>query len=111
MFTDERLAQISALGKATKKHGHTRPRTPEYRAFMNAKTRCENPRCEKYPIYGARGIRVLFASFEQFLVELGRRPSPAHSVDRIDNDGHYAPGNVRWATRSEQRMNQRKVAA
>jgi hypothetical protein len=74
------------------------------------RTRCYNPHDVSYPNYGARGIRVCDRwreSFEQFFVDVGPRPSPDHSIDRIDNDGHYEPGNVRWATRDEQGHNQR----
>lgn len=59
-----------------------------------------------YKNYGGRGIRVEFASFEEFLAEVGPKP-PGTSIDRIDNDGNYAPGNVRWATRSQQDHNKR----
>jgi hypothetical protein len=59
-----------------------------------------------YRYYGGRGIKFLFTSFEQFLAELGPRPS-GMSLDRIENDGNYEPGNVRWATRSEQVQNRR----
>lgn len=76
--------------------------------------RCENPRQKDFKNYGARGIRVCpewRADYLAFLAELGRRPSPAHSVDRKDNDGDYEPGNVRWATKSEQRQNQRQMGS
>jgi hypothetical protein len=66
--------------------------------------------------YGARGIRFLFTSFEEFFAELGPRPEGKDangkalcSLDRKNNDGHYQPGNVRWATASEQRSNQRPM--
>jgi hypothetical protein len=72
------------------------------------KFRCENPKCEKYPDYGGRGIRVLFASCAEFLAEVGPAPSLKHSIDRIDNDGHYAPGNVKWSTAAEQSRNTRR---
>ncbi|SRR5581483_2884504 len=94
-------------------HGHSIPDnrsgSPEYRAYKNAKTRCTWPKHKFYAYYGGRGIRFLFDSFEQFFAELGPKPEPKHlySVDRIKNDGHYEPGNVRWSTWSEQRRNQR----
>jgi hypothetical protein len=81
--------------------------TSEHRAYVNAKNRCNNPRNKNYSDYGGRGIKFLFTSFTQFLYELGRRPSRLHSLDRIRNNGHYRPGNVRWATRKQQRSNQR----
>jgi hypothetical protein len=81
--------------------------TPEYRAYRAAISRCTNPNVKCWPRYGGRGIEFRFTSFEQWLVELGRKPSPTHSVDRIKVNGNYEPGNVRWATPSEQRRNQR----
>src|SRR5437879_3296782 len=57
---------------------HGARHTPEYRAFYAAKDRCTNPRRNNYPHYGGRGIRFLFASFEQWFAELGRRPTPQH---------------------------------
>jgi hypothetical protein len=82
-------------------------RTPEYQAYTDAKYRCTNPRGSHWEDYGGRGIKFLFISFEQFLTELGQRPSPKHSLDRKNNDGNYEPGNVRWATKSEQECNKR----
>jgi len=86
---------------------HDMSYTPEYHAWQNAKTRCNNPRFPGYKDYGGRGIKFLFDSFEQWFEELGLRPTPDHSVDRINNHGHYEPGNVRWATDQEQHANQR----
>jgi hypothetical protein len=79
----------------------------EKQLYRAAKRRCENPSCDHYPSYGGKGVRFLFASFEQFLAELGPRPSPQHSVDRKNPFGHYEPGNVRWATKKEQAENKR----
>jgi hypothetical protein len=87
-------------------HGMTH--TPEFRAYVDARSRCVNRNAKCWPNYGGRGIEFRFTSFEQWVAELGPRPSPKHSVDRYpNNDGHYEPGNVRWATPKEQIQNQR----
>ena len=80
--------------------------TPEYDSYINAKQRCENPHDTSFANYGGRGIRFEFKSFEEFFAELGPRPKGL-TLDRIHNDGNYRPGNVRWATRSQQARNQR----
>lgn len=84
-------------------------RTPEYAAWVNMKERCGNPKLRDYHRYGGRGIRVCDRwndSYEAFLSDMGRRPSPSHSLDRYPNsDGNYEPGNCRWATRIEQARN------
>jgi hypothetical protein len=82
-------------------------KSPELYAYRNAKRRCNNPSDRSYSRYGGRGIEFRFASFEEFLAELGPRPSRNHSVDRKDNNGHYEAGNVRWATSSVQTANSR----
>jgi hypothetical protein len=77
-------------------------RSPEYIAYFSARGRCMRNR-----EYKKRNIQFLFTSFTQWVKALGKRPSPSHSVDRIDDDGPYAPDNVRWATWSEQMRNRR----
>lgn len=92
-----------------KTHGATN--TPEFRAWTSMKNRCSNPRDRHWPDYGGRGIRVCvrwLESFENFLADMGPRPSPKYSIDRYpNNDGNYEPGNCRWATLSEQQSNRR----
>jgi hypothetical protein len=85
---------------------------PEYRAWALAKDRCYNKNCKDYKNYGARGIRMCSRwrnSFAEFFKDVGPKPSNSLSIDRWpDNDGNYEPGNVRWATKSQQQSNQRK---
>jgi hypothetical protein len=72
--------------------------------------RCEDVAGEDFPLYGGRGVSVWPGwrhSFETFLADVGRRPGPRHSLDRIDTNGNYQPGNVRWATPATQANNKR----
>lgn len=86
---------------------HGMRHSPEYYVYCGARSRCTNPAADSWLYYGGRGIEFRFTSFEQFFAELGSRPSAMHSVDRKDTNGHYEPGNVRWATASEQAQNRR----
>jgi hypothetical protein len=72
--------------------------------------RCRDKKCNSYPNYGGRGIKICqrWGSFENFFADMGARPSPRHSLDRIDNAGNYEPPNCRWATTKQQAKNKRK---
>lgn len=82
---------------------------PEYFAWMSMKSRCLNKNNKKYHLYGGRGISVCdeWLKFEPFFAYVGRKPSPKHSLDRIDCNKGYEPGNVRWATILQQNRNRR----
>lgn len=94
-------------GKGAKpKHGKTGSK--EYVVWQNIKARCRKPYCKSYSDYGARGIDICddwYNSFECFYNYVGPAPSKNHSIGRIDNDGDYCPGNVRWESLSEQKRN------
>jgi len=86
-------------------------RTKEYRVWAHIKDRCYRPNDKSYHNYGGRGIGMNAewrASYTAFLEGVGRAPSPKHSLDRIDNDKGYEPGNVRWATQEQQLRNTRR---
>lgn len=102
---------IREFNTSTKtKHGHNADGfiTPEYNAFKSAKKRCTNCKHKSWKDYGGRGIEFRFETFEAFFRELGSRPSDRHSLDRFpNNNGHYEPGNVRWAAIEDQQRNRR----
>lgn len=90
-------------------HGYTcgRKERSEYLAYRHARARCINPDDPFFGFYGGRGIEFRFMSFEQFINHIGPKPRPELTLDRIQNNGHYEIGNVRWATRVEQSRNTR----
>lgn len=86
---------------------HGKTRTPEHKIWVEMRQRCNNPNSQSYDRYGGRGIKVCSAwedSFQAFIADMGAR-SAGQSLDRIDNDKGYGPGNCRWASRTEQQRN------
>jgi len=112
------LGRVKSCGCMRIKHGETGSKkrglkmTPEYKAWMAIKDRCLNEKDKRWPNYGGRGISVCERwknSYLDFLADVGRRPAPTLSVDRINNNGNYEPGNIRWATKKEQANNTRRT--
>lgn len=92
----------------TSRHGNS----PEYQAWKDAKNRCFNPNHPQFEYWGGRGITMsstLSAGFDAWFKEVGSRPGPEFSIDRIDNSKGYEGGNLRWATRHQQNRNTRWV--
>jgi hypothetical protein len=97
------------MAVSARKHGGSK--SPEYRAWVGMRRRCRDSG-ERGKHWAGRGIRVCEEwekSFEAFLAHVGSRPSEEHSLDRVNNDGNYEPGNVRWATQKQQMRNRRSV--
>jgi hypothetical protein len=97
------------IGAKSRRHGETG--SPEFIAWTSMKNRCLNRNSEDYPAYGGRGIKVSDRwrhSFENFLADMGRRPSRHHSLHRKKNHLGYSPGNCVWATPAEQATNRRR---
>jgi len=99
---------VEKIVSRSTKHGQSV--TPEYKAYFAMKNRCYNEKSEQYKDWGGRGIKVCdrwLESFENFLADMGARPSKNHSIDRKDVNGNYEPSNCRWATKLEQGENRR----
>jgi hypothetical protein len=89
---------------------HNKSNINEYKTWGNIKTRCYNKNREEYKNYGGRGITVCdrwLSSFENFYKDMGHKPTPSHSIDRINVNGNYEPDNCKWSTRKEQANNKR----
>lgn len=109
-----RLGKSKSCGCAGKDwcRTHGREGTSTYNIWAGLIQRCTNPHNREYPRYGGRGIAVCerwLKSFSDFLSDMGEKPA-GKSIDRIDNDGNYEPGNCRWATRKEQQRNRSTTA-
>lgn len=90
---------------------HGGSNSPEYHIWAGMRQRCGDPGNPGFADYGGRGITVCerWQSFENFIADMGARPSPKHSIDRVNNDAGYSPENCRWATKSEQMRNTRRT--
>ena len=103
---------IDKLGRDTKYASEQEKITGARKSFWNARRRCNKKTDKDYPRYGGRGILMLFKSADELIENIGSRPSPLHSLERIRTNGHYEPGNVCWATRkrlARTRLRQRKI--
>jgi hypothetical protein len=89
------------------KHGGSKNKTSEYTSWLAMRNRCDNPNHESYSRYGGRGIRYTedWDDFSRFLEDMGKKPTPKHELERIDNDKNYSKDNCVWATRKEQTRN------
>jgi plasmid maintenance system antidote protein VapI len=108
----QRVQQICrAVGLPTRNRKIGAEKLTEYRCWWMMLDRCLNPKNEAFKNYGGRGITVClrWRDFHKFFADMGPKPSPQHSLDRRDNDGHYEPSNCRWATRAEQQRNRRPI--
>ncbi len=106
------LAKEVRSAGINRSHGHTSRKTgasPEYATWKNMRNRCQNPNAREWDDYGGRGIKVCerWQKFENFLTDMGSKPSPGLTIERIDNSEGYAKENCIWATRGVQNRNKR----
>ena len=89
---------------------HGQSKTLLYNAWQNMIKRCDKPSCKSYKYYGGRGIKVCkrWYGFVNFHADMGDRPTPKHTLDRINNNGDYKPSNCRWVTQAQQNLNTRR---
>jgi hypothetical protein len=106
----ERNSEIARTREVAPGFKDGRCQTSEYRAYNSALQRCRNRNNPYFHKYGGRGIEFRFASYEEFMATVGPRPSDLYSLDRINVNGHYEPGNVRWALATVQVKNRRKYS-
>ena len=109
---ETRSARMTRLNHERTKHGYSRrgSEVVEFRIWRHMIKRCTDKKHKSFKYYGGRGIRVCAAwleSFEQFLADVGRRPSKDLSLERVENDVGYEPGNVVWGTSRDQARNRR----
>lgn len=106
--SEETKAKLASYkGEQTSSYKHGWANTPTYWSWHAMISRCEDPRNASYESYGARGVTVCesWHDFVNFLAAMGPRPDRDHSIDRVDGNGNYEPGNCRWATKAEQDAN------
>ncbi len=108
---DKTTKNCGCLNKRNSTHNYAKheDRSPEYTVWLNLRQRCSNPNNSEYHNYGGRGIKVCerWDSFDNFLKDMGFRPTKNHSINRSNNNGDYEPDNCFWSTKKEQDSNKR----